>query len=148
MKIEDIEKEWMDDSVIDETDLSKESLAIPRLHSKWHNILNLLNRELYGLSIRKDEMELLLEGYFSKTLTQEELDASGFGEFPDKRILKSDISKYIQTNQEMVKLNIRIALQQDKISFVKDIIRQIHNRSFQIRDAISFLTFQAGGYAN
>lgn len=145
MKLEEIEKIWMDDASIDETNLGSAALDIPRLHSKWYKILMEEKRILYALSMKKDELELILEGYYAKTLTQEEMKEFGLPDYLDKKILKPDIPKHIQTNPEMVKVNLKIATQSDKIEFVKDVLKQIHGRSFIIKDAIQWAIFQAGG---
>lgn len=144
MKLEEIEKIWLDDSVIDETDLGRAALDIPKLHAKWYAILMREKQLLYGLSIKKDELELLLEAYYGKTLTQEELDQFDLPEYSDKKILRPDIPKHIASNEKMIKINLQIASQTDKIEFVKDVLKQIHGRSFIIKDAIQWVLFQAG----
>lgn len=144
MKVEDIEREWKQDSVIDETNLGSAALDIPKLHAKWYQMLMEEKRIMYALSIKKDELSILLEGYYTKTLTEEEHKASGLPPFLDKKILRQDVDKHIQTNSEMVKLNLKIATQSDKIEFIKDILKQIHGRSFIIKDAIQWAMFQAG----
>lgn len=146
MKIEEIEAEWAKDAVIKSTDLGSEALNIPRLHSKWYGILLNEKRIFHGLTVRKDELTILLEGYFGKTLTLEELKEAGLPDYSDKKILKPDIPKHIATHSEMIKLNLKIAVQSDKIEFLKDIIKTIHGRSFLIKDAIEFQKFQAGSY--
>ena len=42
MTIEEIEEMWKKDSVIDPDNLHEESLKIPQLHSKYHNIHNMI----------------------------------------------------------------------------------------------------------
>ena len=145
MKLEEIEKIWMEDASIDETNLGSEALDIPKLHAKWYKILMEETRILYALSMKKDELELILEGYFSKTLSADELKEFGLPDFPDKKILKPDIPKHIQAQPDMVKLNLKIATQSDKLDFIKDVLKQIHGRSFIIKDAIQWAIFQAGG---
>ena len=145
MKLEEIEKLWMVDANIDDSDLGREALNIPQLHAKWYAMLMEEKRIMYAFSIKKDELELILEGYYGKTLTMSELKELGLPDYPDKKILRPDIPKHIQTNPEMVKLNLKIAMQSDKIDFIKDILKQIHGRSFIIKDAIQWVIFQAGG---
>lgn len=66
-------------------------------------------------------------------------------EYPDKKILKPDIPRHIAAHEDVVKLNLRIALQADKVDFLKSVLQTINGRSFQIRDAIEWKKFVAGG---
>jgi len=146
MKIEDIESEWVKDAKISETDLGGEALKIPRLHSKWYSMLLNEKKILYSITIRKEELAIILEAYFAKTLTMEELKEYELPPSSDKKILRQDIPKHIANYPAMVTLNLKIALQSDKIEFMKDILKQIHGRSFIIKDAIAWAQFSNGSY--
>lgn len=144
MKLDEIEKLWASDALLDNQDLASESLKIPKLHAFYYKILLSEKKTLYILAEQKDRLHHNLEAYFLKTMTEEEREAAGLPDFTDKRILRSDVEKHIERWPEMVQLKIKIGIQQDKIDFCKDIIKQIHNRSFIIKDAISFLMFTRG----
>lgn len=144
MKLDDIEKLWAIDSVLDENDLASEALRIPKLHSKYYQILLAEKRNLYVLQQKKQELEIVLEGYFLKTLTTEERIAAGLPDFLDKKILKNDVQKHIDMYPDMVQVNLKIGIQFDKIDFLKDINKMIHNRSFIIKDAISWHQYTLG----
>lgn len=144
MKLDDIEKLWVDDSQINETDLATEALRIPKLHSKYYRILLDEKRNLYILEQKRLELSTVLEGYYLRTLTNEERIAHGLPEFLDKKILKTDIQKHIDLHPDMIQLNLKIGIQYDKIEFLKDINKMIHGRSFIIKDAISWYQFTNG----
>jgi hypothetical protein len=146
MKIEDIESEWSKDAKISETNLGGEALKIPRLHSKWYSMMLNEKKILYSISIRKEELAIILEAYFAKTLTMEELKQHDLPPSSDKKILRQDIPKHIANYPAMVTLNLKIALQSDKIEFMKDILKHIHGRSFIIKDAIAWAQFSNGSY--
>lgn len=144
MKLEDIERLWANDSIIDENDLGMEALRIPKLHSKYYEITLAEKRNLYLLEQKRLELATVLEGYFLKLITTEERIAAGLPDFLDKKILKSDVQKHIDQYPDMVQLNLKIGIQYDKLEFLKDINKMIHNRSFIIKDAISWLQFSQG----
>lgn len=144
MKFEDIEKEWAIDSEIDRSDLGKAALDISSLHSKYFKILHAEKRNLYLLVEKKAELEHNLESWFLKTMTAEERLAANLPDFLDKKVLKSDVDRHIARYPDIVQLNLKIGIQTDKIEFLKDIIKSIHNRSFIIKDAISWLMFTQG----
>lgn len=144
MKLEDIEKMWALDSVIDSTDLGRCSLDIPKLHAKYYQILLAEKRNLYVLTEKKESLEGILESYFLKTMTTQERIEANLPDFLDKKVLKTEVDKYISRWPEIIQLNLKIAIQLDKIEFLKDINKMIHNRSFTIKDAISWLQYTAG----
>lgn len=144
MKLEMIEKLWVEDADINPGALGAAALEIPRLHAKWYKVLMEEKRILYALSMKKDDLAILLEAYFSKTLTAQELKDANLPDYTDKKILRPDFPKHIQNYPEMVDLNLKIAVQTDKIEFVKDVLKQIHGRSFIIKDAIAWAMFEAG----
>lgn len=144
MKLEDIETLWASDAIIDKSDLAAASLITPKLHSKYYKLLMAEKRNMYILAERKDKLHYLLESYFLKTMTTEERLAAGLPDFTDKRILRNEVDKHINRWPEMIQLKIKLGVQNDKIDFLKDIIKSIHNRSFIIKDAINFLMFSRG----
>lgn len=145
MKLNEIEIAWQQDSTINQTDLGGEALKIPKLHAKYHAILN--NEKLVLMKYKHDldKLQLLLEEYFSKTLTTKELADYGLPPYTEKRILKTDIQKYIDTWPDIVAQKLKIGTQHEKIEYLKDILKMIHGRSFQLRDAIEWFKFTNGG---
>lgn len=144
MKIEDLEKLWAEDSKISEKDLAAEALRIPVLHQKWYGIF--MNEKLLLMKIKSevDQYELVLDGFFQKTLTAEELKANNL-EYSEKKVLKPDIPRAINVHPKMIALKLKMGLQSEKCEFIKDILKMIHGRSFIIKDAIQWKIFQAGG---
>ena len=143
MNIDEIMVLWETDTKIDKTELGDESLNIPKLHSKYYNILI---RE--RLSLRKLESELKqlkLDKY--EFLTQgpnEETRDKGWRLPPKGMVLKSDIPMYLDADQDMIDLGLKIGLQQEKIDFLESIIKTIINRNFVIRNGIDWQKFTMG----
>lgn len=146
MKLEEIELLWKNDSEIKESNLAGESLRIPQMHSRWYGILMEEKLQLYKLQVKLEDLEIKLESYFLKTMTEEERVAANLPPFTDKKILRTDVGKNIDTYPDVIQLKIRIAMQTDKIDFLKDIIKMIHNRNFVIKNAIDVKRFEAGGF--
>jgi len=145
MKLSDIEKIWSEDTEIDNMNLGNESLKIPKLHSKYYAILNQEKLVLMKHRMELDKLSLTLESYFAKTLTPDELTAAGLPPYSEKKILKPDIQKHVDTWPSVVEKKLLIGAQYEKIEYLKDIIKMIHNRSFQIRDAVEWFKFTNGG---
>jgi hypothetical protein len=60
-------------------------------------------------------------------------------------ILKSDIPMYIDADKDMVKLSLKIGLQQEKIELLESIIKSLGNRGYNIKAAIDFIRYTNGG---
>jgi hypothetical protein len=144
MTFEEINKEWAQDSILNQLALDSESLKIPSLHAKWWRIMNEERKALRELSETANAMERVLDDYYSRTISVEEMQKYGFKELPEKKVLKPDMPKVISSHPKMIAIKLRLGTQKDKVEYLMDIIKSIHNRSFAIRDAIEFRKFQNG----
>ena len=60
------------------------------------------------------------------------------------KILKTDIDKYMESDDELVKLKSKVEYIQTVIDFLDSTIKQISNRGFQIKNAIDWRKFTSG----
>jgi hypothetical protein len=143
MKLDEILELWAEDCSVDRTELGEESLKLPKLHSKYLRIYTeerLLLRRLEG---EKKELLLLKHDYYRGVMPEEDLKINGWEPFR-LSVLKSDIPMYIDADQDIIKLNLRIAMQQEKVDSLESIIRSINNRGFLIKNAIEYEKFKVG----
>jgi Recombination, repair and ssDNA binding protein UvsY len=143
MQIDEIMVLWEKDTVIDKTELDDESLNIPKLHSKYYNIL--IKEKLYLRKLEAELKQLRLDKY--EFLTQgpnEDTKDKGWRLPPKGMILKSDIPMYMDADQDMVDLTLKIGLQQEKIDFLDSIIKTIINRNFVIKNVLDWQKFTMG----
>jgi len=143
MKLEDIQNLWRNDSEIDRSELGEASLRIPQLHSKYFNIfsderLTLRKYESAYKKLYKQKFE-----YYNGTMSEDELKENGFEPFQLK-ILRSDISVYIQSDDDLNQLELRIEMQKEKVEFLESIIKNLPARGYQINAAISWEKFKVG----
>ena len=136
--------EWGKDVEIDSTELGNESLKIPKLHSKYINILvaeRLLLRKLESelKILKRDKFEMFTMG---ATKEQQEL---GWSLPPRGVVLKQDIPIYMESDREIINISLRIGMQQEKVDLLESIIRSIQNRGYQLKTSLDFLRFTMGG---
>jgi penicillin V acylase-like amidase (Ntn superfamily) len=62
------------------------------------------------------------------------------------KILRADVNKYIESDQDVINLSLKIDYHLQLANYLEDIVKQINNRNFMIRAAIDWARFQAGGY--
>lgn len=143
MKIEDIMAEWDKDCQIDETELGTESTNIPKLHNKYLKIFMTERMRLLKLKSEFKKTRRTLLEYYLGELDQEELAELGRDQFY-KKLLKNEVDLYIDSDDIITDITIRVAAQQEKVDYVESIIKSINTRGFQIKNAIEWNRFITG----
>lgn len=136
----EIEKMWKEDAVIDPDNLHQEAIRIPQLHGKYYEILN----KVFILKKQKEqEYHKLYKAkwlYFSG-----KADPDIYKEKPFlHKIMKSDVNLYLEADEELISIKNQLEYYSHNLKYLDDILRQIHNRSYQIKDSIEFSKFIAG----
>lgn len=135
-----IKQEISADSVIDSTKLDLESLKITKLQSKWiikHAELLRLQRQMEN---KKAKVVKSLTLYYLGKASDETYKNKPL----NHKILKSDLSTWLEADDLYIEIHeashdIAIALSATEM-FLKD----LSQRSFNIRNAIEYRKFQAG----
>jgi len=144
MDIEEILNHWKEDVNIDPTDLTTESLKIPKLHHKYYQIL--VKERLLLRKYKEDYKSLKLQKHEFYTQGPSEETVKKGWELPAKGlILKSDVPLYMDADREMTTLSLRIGLQEEKVTTLDSIIDSIMKRSYLINSAIEWQKFTMGG---
>ena len=76
-------------------------------------------------------------------MSEEELREHGYEPF-QLRILRSDIGVYMQSDDDLNQLELRIEMQKEKVEFLESIIKNLPARGYQINAAISWEKFKVG----
>jgi len=143
MKIEDIFTQWKEDSDIDRTELGDEVLKIPKLHHKYYQMY--IGERLLLRQYDAEMKQLKLDKYeFYTQGPNEETKEKGWVMPAKGLILKSDIPMYMDADRDIVKLSLKIGIQNEKIDFIESIIKSLVNRGFNIKAAIDFQKFING----
>jgi|TARA_Y100001938_G_C7940826_1_gene354215 hypothetical protein len=143
MRFDDIKKMIEDDIVIDPTELDKEALKTPQLHGKY---LNILTDEKLSLSKYRSDYKRLKRNkwlYYTGKLSEEELRDLNWEPF-GLSILKSDIDKFLDSDEELIKIKDKIVFIEEKVNYLESTIKMISNRQWLIREAIDWVKFTHG----
>jgi hypothetical protein len=141
VNIENIMDLWSEDVKMDNVDLDTESLKIPNLHAKWLNILTKERQKLRRLTIKKQQLSKTLAEYYRGELNNPEELAEIKREPYLKTVLKSEIHTYVDTDSDMIELNLRMSYQQEVVDVVEEIMKAINGRQWNIRNAIEWRKF-------
>jgi hypothetical protein len=144
MKFDDIMDLWQQDANMDNSELGEESLKIPLLHHKYYKML--VNE---GLMLKKYEQDYkalyrIKFEYYMGVLDEDTLRERQWEPFQLK-VLKQDLSTYIDSDIDMQAIQAKMDIQKQKISFLESVVKIISNRGFLIKNAIDWERFKVGG---
>jgi hypothetical protein len=136
-----IKSMWDKDSHIDIDNLHDESLKIPILHAKYYDILNnLVLLKAKAEQQRKNIRHERYEYYSGKA----DPDVYVQNPFPKKVRDKDAMNKYLDADEKLSTTSMKIEYYDVMINYVDSILKQISNRTYQIKNSIEFLKFQSG----
>ena len=141
MNLEQIQEMWQKDSVIDPDNLHDESLKIPQLHSKYYTIYNTIT--LLREKARESYNRIRLERhnyYTGKAPAEKYVEEP----FPYKVREKDAIQRHMDADEKMSTINMKIKYYDVILKFLEEIIRNVSNRTYQIKNAIEWQQFQSG----
>ncbi len=139
--LETIQKMWETDSKIDIDNLHTDSLNIPVLHGKYHELYNnilLLRKkaEQQRKNIRHERYE-----YFSGKADPEVYIENPF---PKKIRDKDTMAKYLDADTKLSGVSLKIEYYSVMLEYLESILKQITQRNYQIKNAIDFMRFSSG----
>lgn len=143
MQIDEYEKMWAEDCRIDETNLIGESARIPQLHSKYYKLYHRAAMRATKMRYELKELERLKAEYYNGSISEEDLKKNGWKPNP-LRIMKSEVSRYVETDKDIIELCLKIDYQSSIAKFLEDVVRSINFRRGIINDMITMLKFQSG----
>lgn len=142
MNLEDIMNEAEKYLRIDETNLAKEALETPTVYGRVLRIRTNESMVQRSLNYKLKKMYIDKREYYLGRA-----DPQVYKEKPfDLKILKSEVDTYVEADSEIIDLTTRIELQEEKISYLDNALKQISNRGFMIKHAIDFQRMLNGGY--
>jgi hypothetical protein len=141
LNLETIQDMWQKDSVMDIDNLHTESLNIPILHAKYFDLYNnilLLRKkaEQQKKNIRHERYE-----YYSG---KADPDVYVENPFPKKIRDKDTMQKYMDADEKLSQINLKVEYYDVLLNYIDNILKMIHNRTYQIKNSIEFMRFQSG----
>lgn len=141
-KLEELLEMWKVDSVIDKTEPGQALLNIPKMHSKYLNILSHYRLLAKEAEFKIAKMKRLKWEYYTGKLDQATLSKYGWEQFPFT--LKSEISTYLESDEDIFKLVAQKKMYEEIIEVCNSIMKELSARTFQLRDFIQWERFIQG----
>ena len=141
INLDKIQSMWQEDCKIDIDNMHEESIKVPQLHSKYHEILNnliLLRTKAQKIqkSVRHERYE-----YYSGKADPEVYEKEPF---PKKVSDKDALIRYMDADDRVSDANLKVEYYDVMINYTESILKQISNRTYQIKNSIEWHKFQAG----
>ena len=95
------------------------------------------NKSLRTLIRDRAILRRLLRSYYLGKADTDDLEKLGRDQFYEK-ILKNELNEYMDTDELMIRMNAKISAQEEKIDVLKEIIRSINSRGYQLKNAIDW----------
>ena len=133
INLDKIQSMWQEDCKIDIDNMHEESIKIPQLHSKYHEILNnliLLRTKAQRIqkSVRHERYE-----YYSGKADPEVYEKEPF---PKKVRDKDALIRYMDADDRVSDANLKVEYYDVMINYTESILKQISNRTYQIKNSI------------
>jgi hypothetical protein len=140
MNLEEIQELVDKDLKINDSELDLESIKTPQIHNKY---MKHLTKFKLMLSRAESEFHIIKkqkwEYYTGKA------DPSVYAEKPfNLKILRQDVDKYIDSDEDIIKLKQKSDYLNTVVDFLDRTVRQISNRTFTIKNAIDWKKFTSG----
>lgn len=140
-RYQEIRKQAEIDVEIDEIDLDRSLLDLPKLHAKYLNLFTentLFLKDLFSLA-NKTKLERW------KYLNGKSTDKYYADHGPvHEKILKTDLDKYMAADEKIKLVNDAIAHQKGLTEYIEQTMKELRNRSFHVKAIIDWRRFQSG----
>jgi hypothetical protein len=143
MSIEKLYEEWSKDGEIDQMNVSKAATDVPKLHNKYFRWYVEEGLKLKKLKAEYKILYKLKGEWYRGELDEEELKQHGWKPQPLK-ILRADVPQHLEADVDVVKLSLKIGLQEEIVAYLESIVKQINNRNFLLKTIVDWERFRTG----
>jgi hypothetical protein len=141
-KLEELLDMWAKDADIDRTEPGKALLDIPKLHSKYLNILSSHRLASRDAEFKYNRMKKIKWEYYTGKLDDDDLKKYGWEPF--QFVLKSDITTYLESDEDLNKYKAQKIMHDEIVEVCNSILKELNSRTFQLRDFIAWERFIQG----
>ena len=146
MTLDEIKKEWEKDCEIDDIELDKSSLEVPKLHAKYQD---LLSSKILVMKQYQYKYDTLLKNkwlWYNGKMSQEQIKELGWEDDPldGLKIMKNDLQLFYNSDKDIQELNAKIEYLKVTIEYLKECMQNITWRHQTIKNTIDWRKFMAG----
>lgn len=143
MTLDDYLNEWRNDADLDLSALDEAARNVPLLHAKWWKYYS---HERLRYRMVDSEYKLLYRQkweYFLGKMDDADRVRLGWDPLPLK-ILSQNVDVYIEGDPDIQTALKKKALLEEILKFLEDVLKQINQRNYHVKNCIDFLRFKNG----
>ena len=143
--LDEITALWDVDSTIDSNHLDDESVKTAKLHAKYISLL--MNTKLRYSKTKVDVNTLRKNKfrYYRGELSKQELTELGWEQWQFTKPLKNEMDEFLTGDSDITSMDLKLEYLTATIYLLESILKSIADRTWSIRNCISYKTFLAGG---
>lgn len=146
MTLDEIKLQWEKDCEVDDIELDKSSLEVPKLHAKYSDMLS--SKILLLKKYNQDYNELLKYKWLWYTGKLDDDQIQKFGwktdPFDGLKIMKNDFNYFFNADKDLQTLKAKIDYLEVTVDFLKRCMDNITWRHQTIKNTIEWRKFMAG----
>jgi hypothetical protein len=142
MNLDEILESWKKDSEIDITEPSREITNIPKIHSRYLTEMTQHRIAAKKANFDYNKIKRKKWEYYTGKMSQEELDVEGWEPF--RYTLKSDISTYLESDKDLIRLLEKKVYHDECVSVCEAVLKELNNRTWQLREHMTHERFIQG----
>ena len=140
MNLEKIMEMWAKDSVFDDVMLDTTSMKIPQLHSKYITLHNEYSLLLKKAKQEQNKLVHLRTLYYSGRGTPDMYEDAPF----NYKLIRSEVPSWVAVDETVNKVEMKVALYETTLNSLSEILKQIHQMSFNVKNMIEWRRFVNG----
>ena len=146
MNLDEIKEMWKVDCEIDDIELDKSSLEVPRLHAKYSDLLSSKLILLKQYQMKYDELLKDKWLWYNGKMDENRIKELGWSPdpFDGLKVMKNDMNIFYNSDKDLQKLNVKIEYLKITIDFLKECMQNITWRHQTIKNTIEWRKFMSG----
>ncbi len=141
--IDELLKQWTNDAIIDESNINRELLNIPKLHAKYIQIMFEYKKFALKCKFDYDKLKNIKTEYYSGNLDYESLKEYGWQPF-DLKLMKNGVERYLSSDEDLIKILQKKSYYEQGVGLCESILTELKSRTFQLRAYIDHQKFLNG----
>jgi len=141
MNLEKILEMWEADSNIDMDNLHDESIKVPQIHQKYYTLYTTIKLMLARSEDLYSKVKLERHNYYTGRAPAEVYVEEPF---PYRVKEKENIQMHLSADEKVSKAKMKVEYNKVMLEALEDILRMIHARGYQVKNAIDYLRFMSG----
>lgn len=141
-QIEQLLEMWKKDCEIDRTEPGKALLDVPKLHSKYLDILSRHRLLSKDAELNLSKMKRLKWEFYTGKLDEKTLKEKGWEPFPFT--LKSEIAMYLESDEDIARYVAKKAMHDEIVELCQSILKELNSRTYQLKTFVDWEKFIQG----